>query len=237
MPHFVGSRLAVRNVTAAVVAAGEDPVATYRTKGTLASGGGAVASVGSLNIVDAAEDLLLIITATIGSSRSFTSGTITPDGESPISITSVYTTAGRAMMFRADIPSGTDLTNATLAITYSSQPTTYGTASFWTVPAADLNSTTPVDSDAAASAAAITLTVNISTSDGGCYVAAARNTDNSSNSSEWTGDEPPVEDFDTDTQGCTGANAAGTGAATNDNEITVTWPSSGAVDLVAASWR
>jgi hypothetical protein len=143
-------------------------------------------------------------------------------------------------MYRLLVPSGTTGINAAeLSVTYSGDPSTRSIFSMWTVPAADLSSQTPVDHDATfdASTTATSLTLDISTSLGGFYIAISYA--QVSTSYTWSGDEGTLtERFDTFQAGAThsGADANNTAAATNTNTITATFGAGGLDELVAGSW-
>jgi hypothetical protein len=198
-----------------------------------------------LGVATTTEELLALVMETSPTDIQVLSATITPNAGSPISATIEHQArsaglAGQVAALKFVIPnatSGTD--NCTLDITYDVNPFTRSRASIWTVPTGDLSSTTKVDSDGTTSSSATALTRDISTSDGGFYIAGAVSNNVTANSCTWTADESIAERADTTSFGAqhTYADASGTVAGTNDNTITSTFAASGAMALLVVSYR
>lgn len=121
----------------------------------------------------------------------------------------------------------------------------------YSVNAAEMNSLTPVDSDASSSLSAATRTVNLSASTGGFIMASGGMLANDGSISVINGDETYAMNWDNDTIGVSGgapvvtsifgfpfANAVGTTAGTNNNTVTVTFDSAAdVVGMATASFR
>lgn len=224
---------------------GDPPVVTFRVASGVGSGGNSVQNVGPLNILNADVDTYLILAVTGYDGQELTGVSVTPDGGSEITGAVLYdqTSATMGISFGAiEVPQGTDLTNATVTLTFAVPVFTGPYLGIWSCPLNDLNSTTPVDSDSAA-ASSTSRTLNISTVSGGFIVAAGvlggyplANVD------EWSGDEATISgngDYVAAYQSArhTGASASGTADATNSNEVTLTFTASGNMRLSALSFR
>lgn len=219
------------------------PVPTYRTTAALSTGSGSTSfSQSSLNIVNAAADLLLVVGVTGNNNDPYTisSPTITPNGGGAINGTIVKTDSATVSvtLMQFAIPNGTDLTNATLAFTMSAGAFSNSQASFWTVPQADLASLTATDTkstpNAAGTAASIT---TLALSAGGMVIAVASGGDFTATTT-WTGTESYTERYDVPSGGVehSGADASGV-ASSAGTTITATFTVSGAIRVTAASWR
>lgn len=223
------------------------PVPTFVSSQNSSSGGASQAFASGFNIGSTAADVMVIVAgtkSTDANGANLSSLTLTPNGGSPINGTIVLqnTTGGpHVWMAYFLVPAATaGADNCALALTYAANPFGNTRAALYTVPQGDLDSTTPVDSDqAAANSTAVSL--NISTSADGFYIAAATNNASGAQSCTWTGDEGGLtERYDTTNSfgfSHSGATAAGTAAATNDNTITATFAISGNMRVIAASWR
>jgi hypothetical protein len=220
------------------------PVATYRTNSALLTGSGANFSQSGLNIVNAASDLLLIATLTVGASQVLSAATITPNGGSPISAAIVKTDSTNsvhASIIQFLIPSGTDLTNCTFAATFAGSIFNAPRVGFWTVPQADLSSTTAVDKQTVSSASASTLSIpNLTTAVGGIIIAVSAQNTITANGNTWSGTEAFVERYDILANGKyhSGADASNTGASAGGSVVTSTWTGAASnMRVTAASWR
>lgn len=230
--------------TVTVTIAATPPVATFKTAATISNSATAVSAGMNLGASPVAADTLVVAAVGVASNFvSVSSATLTPNGGSPISGTIILQGATdiNLSMIQFLVPNGTTgLDSAVLTVNWSGSPFNGGQCAIFTIPAGNLNSQTPVDSDTISSAAASARTLTISTSAGGCYIAAAVNGNTSTNSCTWTGDEGGLtESYDT-TQAimrATAATAAANSAATNTNTITATFVNSSAMRLIAASWR
>lgn len=221
------------------------PVPTFRTNVTMSTGvNTANVSQAGMNIVNAAADLLLIAGVSVASAtQTLSSATITPNGGSPISATVVKTDTSNThcSIIQFAIPNGTDLTNATFAVVFTGSVFNAPRCAFWTVPQADLSSTTAVDKQTATSASANALTIsNLTTSLGGFVIAISNQATISANSNTWSGAESYAERYDVlaGSRYHTGADASGTAASSGASSVTSTWTgAAAAMRVTAASWR
>jgi hypothetical protein len=219
------------------------PVPTFRLTATTSSGSSI--SQAGLNIVNAAEDLLLIV-GYHGPNGSDLTGTptITPNGGGAINgtlIRSDSTNVCLALMQFA-IPNGTDLTNATLACALSGAIFDNPRTSFWTVPQAELVSLTATDNKTATSASSTAASITtLATSADGMVIAIAIGGDFSATNT-WSGTEanlPTNERYDTPAGTAwnnSGTDVSGTGASAGST-VTATMTVSGVIRVTAASWR
>lgn len=176
------------------------PSATYRTETSIGTGAGSTSvSQAGLNIVNAASDLQLIVGITGVYDQTITgTPTITPNGGGAINGTVVKTDAGNdaaISILQFAIPNGTDLTNATLAYTLTGGVFNGSRAGFWTIPTADMSSTTGTVLTATGASATSASITTLPTSAGGVVIAVGITLDVAS-SATWGGIASGGEDYD-----------------------------------------
>ena len=219
------------------------PSATYRTTASISSATGSTSiSQAALDIVNAAADLQLIVGITVAADQTITgTPTITPDGGGAINGTVVKSdTANDAnvSILQFAIPNGTDLTNATLAYTLTGGIFNGSRAGFWTIPTADMVSTTgTVITVTSASATSASITT-LPTSTGGTVIAVGMSADPTP-STTWGGIASGGEDYDTAAFAAahSGAHANGL-SASGGATVSATFTGSGAaVRVTAVTYR
>jgi hypothetical protein len=214
------------------------PVATYRNRVPINDGDANQAATGvDLGASTASEDLMVILGLSAFDSGAISTVTLTPDGGSPISATMVSNTLA-AKIARVLVPQGTTgIDNCTVDITYSANPFSNTMVTYWTVPAGNLSSQTPVDVDTVSVNSNTVATVDISTSADGFWIAVGYVTNFASTT--FTGDTTPAERLDESFNGVNhiAADASGTPNATNTETVTATTSGSANIRLVVASWR
>lgn len=230
-----------QSITAA--GAGANPQFTHKTAAS-STGSGITQTWSGLDLSGLGSvDTEVLVLLTNQAAVSVSAITITPNGGSAISGTLVVqgSTNVHGSIWRFPVPSASTggLSNAAASVTYNTSPFNQSRAEFGVTHTSRLSSTTPVDTDTA-QATNTALTLDISTSTGGFYIAAAISANVSTNTCAWTGDEPPVElSGEASVGGArhSHASANGTTAHTNDNTITATFTNSAAMRIVAASFR
>lgn len=226
--------------------AAADPVLT-QIAATAPAGGGPVQSLTSIDLSPNVSDMSYIVAAGYLNSGDIkaTGVSITPSGGSPIGGTLLYGpptgTSPYTEFWKVDVPAGTPgMNNANVSVTLSEEPWSTIHIAVASVPSADVNSWTPVDTDTV-TGTGTALSLNISTTAGGFYYAMGMNMyDAGATSALWTGDEPPVERNDYSSgygNNFTMAIANECADHTNDNTITCTYANSGAMRLSAIAIR
>ncbi len=216
-----------------------NPVPSFIARVTSGSSGATQTGTFNLGASPAAADTFVIVGISNQAGVPITSVTITPSGGSPITGTIVFDQgffSPQASIAQVNITSGTTgIDSSVITVNYSQNPFIACSIEAWTVPTANLSSQTALDSDGT-TGSATNLTLNITTTLNGCYVAVAETDANSS--CTWTGTDTNTERYDTFAAGAThsGADAAGTSAHTNANTITATYLATGAISIAAASW-
>jgi hypothetical protein len=218
------------------------PVPTYRTSAISALVSGFTYAASGVNIVTAAENLLLVIAINIGNTRTLVSGTVTPSGGSPIAMTILSPTSpnGRTYLAQAAIPNGTNLTNATVTVVLTNTTGVFPIFDLWTVPTDDLEDTTPVDVQRVQEATSNAPSVDLNAFEGGMIIGISYSADTTSNTAIWSGDENFTEaraEGAFSFRSSSPAHASGVGADAAST-VTVTWVGdTGVHELTAASWR
>lgn len=238
-----GSYSAWSNTETVTIAVADLPVPTY-VSSQIATGANANWTATGFTLgAPSTEELLVIVVAGVGGAQNMTSANLDPDTGVDIAGAEVQDTldttgtARNAAIYQFVLPIG--VTSWEIDLVYAGNIFSQPYVSCWTVPTADMNSTTKVDSDGAGFDATTGGNLDISTSVGGFIIAAGVNRRAAGATGTITGDET----FDERADGYAGnsqhvlADASGTVAGTNDNTITFAFSLSGDIVAVAASWR
>lgn len=212
------------------------PVPTYRSVNRSPSYSSNTLTFSSMDTGPDTTGLLVIgVMTRANDTPTVSSSTVTISGHSNPTLTTHLNTSN-GVIFSFEKPGGT---TATIALTFSGPLFNDPNLVLYTVPIADLSSTTPVDTDSALATSATSATLNISSSSGGFIVAGARQTNAALEAASFGGDETYTErGRAVDAAGLhVHADASNTAAGTNDNTVTATYTNTAAITLVAASWR
>ena len=177
-----------------------------------------------------------------GGGQTISSSSITPNAGSPIAGTTIIqwgSSGPKAGMLTFYIPEGTTgMDSASLDVVFTGNP--FNATEFWycSVPAANLSSQTPVDTDQAHTASGTVATVDIDTDAGGFYVALAVSATVASQSCTWTGDASPSESGESGANGVQSTMALASGLSDDAaNTVTATFTQSGNCRIAVASFR
>jgi hypothetical protein len=220
----------------------DPPVAAFNaTSATVAAG--TTLDTAAINLGNYADETLLILVYTCNGARTLVSCQVTPGGGGAIAGTVVEAGAATfqsACIGQILIPAGTDLTSCVVRVVVSSATFDGGQIRFWTVPRANLNSTTAV-STATNGASATTLSVDLTTQANGFIVAVASHADETSSSCAWTGDEVMNERADSLSNSINFTMADASGISAGTRRVTATYTNDGssgtAMRVSAATWR
>ncbi|MFA6415028.1 MAG: sialate O-acetylesterase [Candidatus Paceibacterota bacterium] len=172
-----------------------------------------------------------------GNTQTVTVCQIVPNSGSSSNATKIVEQTGNPSLaiFQGEVAAA--CTSIDVNITYSSAIFTTQRVGVWTVPSADFNSTTPVDSDKARATTATSVSVSISTSAGGFIIAIGTIPTTAvgtyANCTEAFGSRYAVN---TDPR-ILGMDASNTGDATNTSVVQIDSTLSGTCVVAAASWR
>lgn len=219
---------------------GATPVPTWRAADEGARSG-AMASFVVSTIGPFAADQLVIMGFSNETNRTWSSGVLKASGGDVAASVSGQGASGSCTLLfqQAVLPAGQTFT--TWEVTISSAAFNNPRSNVWTVPVADLNSTTRTDVKFDVDTGATVSTVDLDTDAGGFILAISINSLTTAQSGVVSGDETYAERDDVFLGGSQhlAADASGTsdtgGAATNT--VTATYTNAGDMALLAASWR
>lgn len=220
------------------------PVPTWSSSSGQSNAGGTIQQLIGTSIGAAAARRIVIIKYSAGTDVQPSSITVAPNVGTTKTCTLVnYIAAGGSAsagiaycVLDADADTATTVTTT---LNYAANPFGSRHLDIYYLPSGDLNSTTPVDSKTASSAAATTLNISLNTSAGGFYIVGGASANISSNSGSLsaTGETPTLR-ANTAVAGALHVTADASGvAAQAPDTITETFTASGAMASVGASWR
>lgn len=219
------------------------PVPTWQYSGLPTTSNASLQQWPTKSIGAAAANRMLIVAMTADTTVAPTSVTATPNVGSAVVLTladGVANGSQQARIYYGALLSDADTaTSVTIDAAYGSNPFNSNILSLYTVDKTTLNSMTPVNTQKANSAAATSLSVNLTSSAGGFNIAAGFNGSISNTTHAMSGTEAYATRYSALAASAwhIHGDASGVSAHTADSAVAVTYDQSNSMALVSGSWR